>query len=174
MPRSQLPLLTSAMMLVQAFVAAPAGLKAKGSIRSRNQVLLLGYAAMIAADLTFAFVPTVTGRPAASTLISEAHFNVKPNLVLTGLAFLNASLPLQSTLSKLEALHDASDSCKAEQPPSQINFSKLRVLYLASDLCKRRAAAAKQFVLALLTCSCLQACSVALSLWVCTWQPHTA
>lgn len=61
MPKSQLPLLTSTMMLVQAFLAAPAGLRAKASIRSRNGVLLAGYAAMIAADLSFAFLGSVPG-----------------------------------------------------------------------------------------------------------------
>ena len=61
MPKAQLPLLTSTIMIVQAVVAAPAGIRAKGSIKARNQVLLLGYAAMIAADLAFAFLGTVPG-----------------------------------------------------------------------------------------------------------------
>ena len=61
MPRSQLPALTSTMMIAQAFLAAPAGIRAKGSIKARNTVLLLGYAAMIAADLSFAFFNTVPG-----------------------------------------------------------------------------------------------------------------
>lgn len=61
MPKAQLPLLTSTMMLVQAFLAAPAGLRAKGSIKARNTVLLLGYLAMILADLSFAFLGSVPG-----------------------------------------------------------------------------------------------------------------
>ncbi|CAK0785495.1 hypothetical protein CVIRNUC_008704 [Coccomyxa viridis] len=61
MSRAQLPLLTSVIMVTQAFISAPAGIRAKRSIKDRNQVLLFGYAAMIAADLTFAFLPTVYG-----------------------------------------------------------------------------------------------------------------
>jgi hypothetical protein len=38
MSKAQLPLLTSIMMVVQAFLAAPAGLRAKRSIADRNQV----------------------------------------------------------------------------------------------------------------------------------------
>ena len=65
MSKAQLPLLTSVIMVTQAFISAPAGLRAKRSLKDRNQVLLLGYAAMIAADLTFAFMPTVYGGPPA-------------------------------------------------------------------------------------------------------------
>ena len=61
MSKAQLPLLTSIMMVVQAFLAAPAGLRAKRSLKDRNQVLLLGYAAMIAADLSFALFQTAMG-----------------------------------------------------------------------------------------------------------------
>ncbi|KAK9917953.1 hypothetical protein WJX75_000018 [Coccomyxa subellipsoidea] len=61
MSKAQLPLLTSIIMVVQAFLSAPAGIRAKRSIKDRNQVLLLGYAAMIAADLCFALVPSVVG-----------------------------------------------------------------------------------------------------------------
>lgn len=61
MSKAQLPLLTSVIMVTQALIAAPAGIRAKRSIKDRNQVLLIGYAAMIAADLTFAFMPTVYG-----------------------------------------------------------------------------------------------------------------
>ena len=62
MSKAQLPLLTSVIMVTQAFISAPAGIRAKRSLKDRNQVLLLGYAAMIAADLTFAFMPTVYGK----------------------------------------------------------------------------------------------------------------
>ena len=42
MSKAQLPLLTSVIMLGQAFLSAPAGLRAKRSIGDRNQVLLAG------------------------------------------------------------------------------------------------------------------------------------
>ena len=38
MSKTQLPLLTSVIMLGQAFLSAPAGLRAKRSIADRNQV----------------------------------------------------------------------------------------------------------------------------------------
>lgn len=63
MSKAQLPLLTSIIMVTQAFLSAPAGIRAKRSIKDRNQVLLLGYAAMIAADLSFALIPSVVGAP---------------------------------------------------------------------------------------------------------------
>ena len=69
LPKSQLPLLTSAMMVTQAFLAAPAGLAAKKSLGARNRVILTGYAAMIAADLSFALLPSTIG---AQALI-QAH-----------------------------------------------------------------------------------------------------
>lgn len=73
MSRAQLPLLTSVIMVTQAFISAPAGIRAKRSIKDRNQVLLFGYAAMIAADLTFAFLPTVYG----------AHMSLRHEIVLS-------------------------------------------------------------------------------------------
>ena len=72
MPKAQLPLLTSTIMIVQAVVAAPAGIRAKGSIKARNQVLLLGYAAMIAADLAFAFLGTVPGEGTTPPSVIES------------------------------------------------------------------------------------------------------
>ena len=69
MSKAQLPLLTSVMMVVQAGLAAPAGLRAKRSLKDRNAVLLTGYAAMIAADLTFAFLPTVQGMLLGAALV---------------------------------------------------------------------------------------------------------
>ena len=63
LPRSQLPLLMSIMMITQAFLAAPAGLAAKKSLGDRNRMILLGYAAMIGADLAFAFFTTPLGGP---------------------------------------------------------------------------------------------------------------
>lgn len=71
MSKAQLPLLTSIMMVTQAFLAAPAGIRAKRSIRDRNAVILVGYAAMIAADLTFALVPSVYGMPHHSPALTH-------------------------------------------------------------------------------------------------------
>ena len=74
MSKAQLPLLTSVIMLGQAFLSAPAGLRAKRSIKDRNQVLLAGYAAMIAADLAFALVPTYYGAARQRVLLCHpAH-----------------------------------------------------------------------------------------------------
>lgn len=61
MAKSQLPLLTSVIMVVQAALAAPAGLRAKRSLQDRNTVLLAGYAALIAANAAFALIPTISG-----------------------------------------------------------------------------------------------------------------
>jgi hypothetical protein len=84
MSKAQLPLLTSIMMVTQAFLSAPAGIRAKRSIKDRNAVILLGYAAMIAADLTFALVPSVYGKlpcpsaqsPALLSLLVVAYVSV--------------------------------------------------------------------------------------------------
>lgn len=57
-------MLMSTMMITQAVLAAPAGLKAKKSLGDRNYIILLGYAAMIGADLAFAFFTTPVGEPA--------------------------------------------------------------------------------------------------------------
>ena len=61
LPKSQLPLLMSIMMVTQAFLSAPAGMAAKKSMGGRNRVILLGYAAMIGADLAFAFFTSPLG-----------------------------------------------------------------------------------------------------------------
>ncbi len=61
LPRASLPALTSVMMVVQAALAAPAGLRAKRSLADRNAVLLTGFAAMLAADAAFALLPTAGG-----------------------------------------------------------------------------------------------------------------
>lgn len=62
LPKSQLPILMSIMMVIQAMLSAPSGLHAKKSLKARNQVILLGYVAMIGADLMFALVPNPSGR----------------------------------------------------------------------------------------------------------------
>ena len=61
MPKTQLPLLTSTMMLTQALLATFAGLQAKKSLGARNNVLLVGFLAMIGADLAFALIGSVPG-----------------------------------------------------------------------------------------------------------------
>ena len=70
MPKAQLPLLTSAMMLTQAVLAAPAGIRAKSSLAARNNVLLLGFLAMIGADFAFALISSVQGRVSTTSLHS--------------------------------------------------------------------------------------------------------
>ena len=61
MAKSQLPLVTSMMMVTQAVLATPVGLRAKRSIGARNGLLLLGFGAMISADLVFALTNNATG-----------------------------------------------------------------------------------------------------------------
>lgn len=45
----------------QVLLAAPLGLRAKSSVAARNATLLAGMAALIGADLCFAFVPSWPG-----------------------------------------------------------------------------------------------------------------
>jgi hypothetical protein len=63
MPKAQLPILVSIIMVIQAVLAAPSGLQAKKSIKDRNMVLLVGYAAIIAANAAFAMIPSIQGVP---------------------------------------------------------------------------------------------------------------
>ena len=63
MAKSQLPLVTSMMMVTQAVLATPVGLRAKRSIGARNGLLLLGFGAMISADLVFALTNNAAGQP---------------------------------------------------------------------------------------------------------------
>ena len=62
LPKSQLPVLMSIIMVSQALLSAPSGIRAKRSLGDRNKVLLTGYAAMIGADLAFALLPHATGK----------------------------------------------------------------------------------------------------------------
>ena len=62
MAKSQLPLVTSMMMVTLAVLATPVGLRAKRSIGARNGLLLLGFGAMIAADLVFALTNNAAGQ----------------------------------------------------------------------------------------------------------------
>lgn len=85
MAKSQLPLLTSAMMLTQALLAAPAGIRAKTSLKARNNVLLLGFLAMIGADLAFALIGSVPGL-INSRLASHLSYPTMPSLKHTNFA----------------------------------------------------------------------------------------
>ena len=61
MNKAQLPVLTSIMMISQAVLSTPCGLRAKRSLKARNGMLLAGFGAMIAADLTFAKLSSPQG-----------------------------------------------------------------------------------------------------------------
>lgn len=61
MNKAQLPILTSIMMISQAVLSTPCGLRAKRSLKARNGMLLAGFGAMIAADLTFAKLSSPQG-----------------------------------------------------------------------------------------------------------------
>lgn len=49
------------MMISQAVLSTPCGLRAKRSLKARNGMLLAGFGAMIAADLTFAKLSSPQG-----------------------------------------------------------------------------------------------------------------
>ncbi len=66
MARAQLPLLTSIMMITQAVLSTPFGLRAKRSVRDRNNVLLAGCAVLVAGNALFAFVPSIWGEKTAA------------------------------------------------------------------------------------------------------------
>lgn len=61
MDKASLPVLTSIIMLTQAVLATPMGLKAKESVASRNMVIVAGIAVLIGANASFAFIPSFTG-----------------------------------------------------------------------------------------------------------------
>ena len=69
MDKASLPVLTSIMMLTQAVLATPMGLKAKESVQSRNLVIILGIAVLIGANASFAFIPSFTGMALGALLI---------------------------------------------------------------------------------------------------------
>ena len=69
MDKASLPLLTSIMMLTQAVLAAPMGIKAKESVRSRNLVIVVGIAVLIGANAAFAFIPSFYGMSLGALLI---------------------------------------------------------------------------------------------------------
>jgi MFS family permease len=61
MSKARLPLITTASSLVQACLATTFGAQAKRSCRRRNTVLLIGMAALIAANAVFALVASEAG-----------------------------------------------------------------------------------------------------------------
>ena len=61
MDKAQLPVLMSIMMITQAVLSTPCGLRAKRSLKARNNLLLGGFGTMIIADLFFAKMPTPQG-----------------------------------------------------------------------------------------------------------------
>ena len=69
MDKASLPILTSIMMLTQAVLATPMGLKAKESVKSRNMVIIAGIAVLIGANAALAFIPSFTGMALGALLI---------------------------------------------------------------------------------------------------------
>lgn len=61
MPKAELPLLTSIMMITQALLSAPMGFRAKASVKARNAILLLGCVALVGANASFALLNTTSG-----------------------------------------------------------------------------------------------------------------
>lgn len=61
MDKAQLPVLMSIMMITQAVLSTPCGLRAKRSLKERNHLLLGGFGTMIVADLFFAKLGTPQG-----------------------------------------------------------------------------------------------------------------
>lgn len=61
MDKAQLPVLMSIMMITQAVLSTPCGLRAKRSLKARNNLLLGGFGTMIIADLFFAKMATPQG-----------------------------------------------------------------------------------------------------------------
>lgn len=61
MDKASLPVLTSAMMITQAVLATPMGLKAKESVTSRNTVIAIGIGVLILSNAAFAFIPSFQG-----------------------------------------------------------------------------------------------------------------
>lgn len=68
MDKAQLPVLMSIMMITQAVLSTPCGLRAKRSLKERNNLLLGGFGSMIIADLLFAKVATPQGKCMAAVI----------------------------------------------------------------------------------------------------------
>ena len=69
MDKASLPLLTSVMMITQAILATPMGLKARESVQSRNTVIALGIAVLVGANASFALIPSFKGMVLGSFFI---------------------------------------------------------------------------------------------------------
>jgi MFS family permease len=69
MGTAQLPLLTSVIMVTQAALAAPMGLRAKRSVAARNQTVFFGIGVLVAANFVLATVPSFAGMVAGCALI---------------------------------------------------------------------------------------------------------
>jgi MFS family permease len=69
MAKASLPVLTSIMMITQAVLATPMGLRAKQSVKARNWVIILGIATLIGANASFAFLPSFQGMCLGAFLI---------------------------------------------------------------------------------------------------------
>ena len=67
--KTSLPLLTSVMMITQAFLATPMGLQARKSVKSRNTVIAVGIAILIGANAAFALMPSMEGMLLGAFLI---------------------------------------------------------------------------------------------------------
>eukprot|EP00890_Picochlorum_soloecismus_P006851 jgi/Picsp_1/991/NSC_04475-R1_major facilitator superfamily mfs_1 len=69
MDKASLPILTSIMMITQAILATPMGLKAKQNVKARNTVIATGIAVLIGANAAFAFIPSFQGMALGAFLI---------------------------------------------------------------------------------------------------------
>jgi hypothetical protein len=158
MPRSQLPLLTSTMMIAQAVLAAPAGLRAKSSIKARNGVLLLGYAAMIAADLSFAFFNSVPG--AAELPSNQAKLSSHELGICS-----SGSSSLQNILMQyIRFWSDGAPPCCQREIERKVSVTgSLGALCMSMCMCMSHPA---------YMCP-LQACLWGRCLWEFTWPPRT-
>lgn len=61
MDKASLPVLTSVIMITQAILSTPAGMRAKRSVKDRNTVIIIGTAVLILANAAFAFLPSYLG-----------------------------------------------------------------------------------------------------------------
>jgi MFS family permease len=61
MDKASLPVLTSVIMITQAILSTPAGMRAKRSVKDRNTVIIAGTAVLILANAAFAFLPSYLG-----------------------------------------------------------------------------------------------------------------
>ncbi|KAL4517857.1 hypothetical protein Ndes2526A_g02232 [Nannochloris sp. 'desiccata'] len=69
MDKASLPILVSIMMITQAILATPMGLKARASVKSRNTIIALGIAVLIGANASFIYIPSFQGMALGAFLI---------------------------------------------------------------------------------------------------------